>query len=779
MKQKMNRITILFYILGIFAGFSQSCDFFIKGVITDNSTQKTLPFAEVYLQETKKGTVTDEDGNYYLGKICNGTYHLVVRHLNCEAKTILVEVSSSLDLNVELEHTESVLGHVIIKANKAETLQEQLSINKKRIEDNLSENIGDLAEQFTGVSSFKNGSGVSKPIIHGLYGNRVAILNSGIPLAGQQWGIDHAPEIDAQSAQKISVIKGVAAIKYPAAQLGGVLLVEPADIDQDPHLHGRANAFAETNGFATGASLQLQQYKGSIGWKITGTTKQSGDRRSPDYYLRNTGSQQRNLTLQLTSAITKNWKTDLEASYFHTEIGILRGAQGTSEGDLVRNSQRSRPNLTEDIIGFGIEAPRQHVDHYFGKWKMNYELNHNTSFIGAVSGQENIRKEFDAGRGDLSSRPLLDLNQKQYQAEGIWKQTWDNDWNTEVGVQYVNVDNTNAPASQLRIRRLIPDYIRKKNGGYVILKSPKSNAFSTEGGFRISRDLQNVVTNRPQEDIMRFNNTFWNLSGSLGLRYQPSKTSYILNFGYVDRSPDVNERFIDGVHLTEATIVKGDPNLKNEIGAKVTASIDTFINDNFTVNVLGYYQRFKNYIFDEPVGEDRIGLGAVLPRNDYKQTDKAIFTGVDVTLGYEFSDSWSANLKGSYLYAQDITRDRPVIFAPANNISLGTRYNFIKSVSFLGRKWQNLSLKLNQRYEFEQKRFPFLSNFPNYPAPPPGFYLIDASVSAELPFRETRLRLVLKGENILNNAYRNYLNRLRFYADEEGFNVNLTAVLTF
>lgn len=778
MNYRFNSIGFMLYLLGTFAGFSQSCDFLIAGIITDISTQKGLPFAEVYLQETKQGTVTDEDGKYLLPKVCKGKYHLVVRHLSCDAKTLLVDVTKNIRLNIDLEHAQSILGHVIVKSNKAETLQEQLTVNKKKIEDNLSENLGDLTEKFTGVSSFKNGSGVSKPIIHGLYGNRVAILNNGIPLAGQQWGIDHAPEIDAQSAQKISVIKGVAAIKYPAAQLGGVVLVESSEIDKDPHLHGRANAFVETNGAATGTSLQLQQYKGKIGWKLTGTTKQSGDRKTPDYFLRNTGSEQRNLSLQLASDITKKWKTNLNLSYFYTNIGILRGAQGSTDGDLVRNSRKSRPNFTKDIIGFGIEAPRQDVDHYFGKWKLGYEPNKNTSFTGIISGQENIRKEFDAGRGNLSNVALLNLNQKSYQAEGIWNQKW-SDWRTEFGLQRVYIDNTNAPASELRIRRLIPDYIRTKLGSYAIIKSPKSNSFVGEVGFRISRDQQNVVTNRPLEEVMRYNNSFMNISGALGLRYKSSNTNYAFNIGYVDRSPDLVERFIDGVHLTEATIVKGNPNLKNEIATKLTASIDTFINGIFTINLLGYYQFFQDYIYQEPVFEGRIGLGAVLPVNEYKQTEEVVFTGLDLTLGYEISDNWSTNLKGSYLYAQDISNEQPVIFAPANNIAMGTAYNFSKALSILGKKWQNLSLRLNQRYEFEQKRFPFLKLFPDYPSPPPGFYVVDANASAEIPLGETRLRVVLKGENVLNNVYRNYLNRLRFYADEEGFNVNLTAILTF
>ena len=52
----------------------------------------------------------------------------------------------------------------------------------------------------------RNGSGISKPVIHGLFGNRVTILNNGITQSGQQWGNDHAPEIDPFVADHLSCL---------------------------------------------------------------------------------------------------------------------------------------------------------------------------------------------------------------------------------------------------------------------------------------------------------------------------------------------------------------------------------------------------------------------------------------------------------------------------------------------------------------------------------------------------------------------------------------------
>jgi iron complex outermembrane receptor protein len=47
-----------------------------------------------------------------------------------------------------------------------------------------------------------------------MHSNRVLILNNGIRQEGQQWGSEHAPEIDPFMAQKLTVIKGAAGVRY-------------------------------------------------------------------------------------------------------------------------------------------------------------------------------------------------------------------------------------------------------------------------------------------------------------------------------------------------------------------------------------------------------------------------------------------------------------------------------------------------------------------------------------------------------------------------------------
>ncbi|MFM9075334.1 MAG: TonB-dependent receptor, partial [Bacteroidota bacterium] len=65
------------------------------------------------------------------------------------------------------------------------------------------------------------------PVIHGVHSQRILILNHGVRQEGQQWGAEHAPEIDPLIASDIQVIKDASAIRYGVDAIGGVVVVNP------------------------------------------------------------------------------------------------------------------------------------------------------------------------------------------------------------------------------------------------------------------------------------------------------------------------------------------------------------------------------------------------------------------------------------------------------------------------------------------------------------------------------------------------------------------------
>ena len=103
-------------------------------------------------------------------------------------------------------------------------------------------------QNIPGINAIQTGPTISKPVIHGLHSNRILILNNGVRQEGQQWGTEHAPEIDPFIANRVTIIKGAASVRYGSDAISGVILVEPAILAPDKPLEGEVNLVAGTNG---------------------------------------------------------------------------------------------------------------------------------------------------------------------------------------------------------------------------------------------------------------------------------------------------------------------------------------------------------------------------------------------------------------------------------------------------------------------------------------------------------------------------------------------------
>ena len=79
---------------------------------------------------------------------------------------------------------------------------------------------------------------------------------------------------------------------------------------------------------------------------------------------------------------------------------------------------------------------------------------------------------------------------------------------------------------------------------------------------------------------------------------------------------------------------------------------------------------------------------------------------------------------------------------------------------------QNIEFQINSRFVFEQKN---LLSSQDFVSPP--YSLVGLKVSAEKQLRKLRLNMFVRAENLLNETYRDYLNRQRYFADDLGFNL--------
>lgn len=769
MKLKFLFLSVLFFPKFLFA---QDCNITLTGMVLDKGTNIPLEYSNVFLENIGEGTTSDERGFFEIKNICPAEYHVQVSHVGCHTEEYFIKIEKDTLLKIYLSHHSELLDEVVIHGSHEDNSTESSqTISRADITSEGNKNLSDILENITGVSVLKNGSGISKPVVHGLYGNRVAILNNGVAQTGQQWGNDHAPEIDPFVADHLSVVKGASALAYGGNSLGSVVLVETDNIRQDPHFHGEFNYTLESNGWGHTLNSTIEKNGKWAAWRLTGTLKRQGDNRTPNYFLTNTGKRENNIALQIEKQFHPKWKTDFYYSLFNTEIGILRGAHIGNLTDLETAIGRSEPFAIEDKFSYDIAAPKQKVTHHLVKVETKYLMDDEKIVKFKYGGQLNNREEFDIRRGEARTRPSLSLSLYSHHSEAAYNGLVGEKIFLKAGVQFDMIDNGNNPGTG--VSPLIPNYRSYQTSTYWIVQNDQAEEWLFEFGGRYS--FKQLTVKRFTSTIPRrlevLDHLFQNYALSSGVRWNRND-SFKMNFnvGYLLRAPEVNELYSFGLHQGVSGIEEGNENLNVEKSLKAILSLDFRIQDKLFIQTLGYFQNVQDYIFLEPQKEFRLTIRGAFPVFIYQQTDANI-TGVDVLLKYEPQQNLNFIAKYAIVRGYDLTNNVGLINIPSDNISTSMTYNFKDK-----EKWKNNFISIDGRYVFQQRR---ITEEQDFLLPPDDYFLLGMQVGTNLEWRDSELQIALRAENLLNTTYRDYLNRLRYFADENGTNISLNLKYQF
>ncbi len=771
-----NNIFFIVFVLFAFKSNAQDCFISVKGQVLDEVSETPLPYVNVFIQEISEGAMSDENGNFSFDNICEGHYHFIFSHIGCEDKMFHYDIEKDTFIQIKLYHTPHSLGTVVVAGKNININNEPIvSVNRQTIEDNTNQNISALLENETGVHLLKNGNGISKPVVHGLYGNRITILNNGILQSGQQWGNDHSPEIDPFASDKITILKGVNALEY-GGNLGSVILSEPKRIQREPHLHGQVNYIFETNGLGQTLNARLGKYSPKLAWSVTGSLKKYGDKKSADYYLNNTGLEEGNLSLQLEKSWNDKWFYDFYASTFNTKLGVLRGSHIGNLTDLEQALINDVPFYTESNFSYKIDAPKQHVSHHLIKNKLKYFIDEDQVIEIVLAGQINDRKEFDIRRNDRSDIPALSLLQYSFNSELKYSKNIGEYWKWKLGNQNVITDNPNNP--ETGILPLIPDYITWKSGLFSTF-SRRKNKTLVNFGIRYDYENQTVLTisNSLPREIIRYENQFHNFSGMFSFKTDiANKQSLSWNTGYAMRNPAVNELYSNGLHQGVSGIEEGDVNLKIEKAVKNTLEYKWIPNAKFNFNALLYHQYFNNYIFLNPQDEIRLTIRGAFPVFKYEQTNAQIY-GLDLSTQVTITQSLIGKLNYSFIKGRDLKNESPLIFIPPNSLNGSLTYRLQKALKLSDKaKMDNSEIELLNRLVLKQND---ILEDQDFLAPPPAYYLLGLKISTNLILPHYKIRCFIKGDNLLNTKYRDYLNRQRYFADDLGWSVSVGVNVKF
>ena len=299
----MRLYALLILLLCSIVSISQNCSNTLSGTVTDLHDGSLLIGATLIVAGTEQAVLTDFDGKFTISNLCNDTYSIQVSHPYCLTQGFKVKISGNTIKNFKLEHHLEELNQVTVEgkaySDKSKSILEN-TISKDELERYSSGSLGDALNSLSGVSSLNTGNTVIKPLINGLHSSRVVIINNGVRMEDQEWGAEHAPNVDINSVGNLTLIKGAGALQYSGDAVGGVIVAEASKVPVKDSLYGKTLLTAATNGRGSSFTSQLtKSYQN--GWYATvqGTLKRFGDFEASDYVLSNTGIFERNASLQV------------------------------------------------------------------------------------------------------------------------------------------------------------------------------------------------------------------------------------------------------------------------------------------------------------------------------------------------------------------------------------------------------------------------------------------------------------------------------------------------
>ncbi|WP_461597848.1 TonB-dependent receptor [Winogradskyella sp.] len=781
---------------------AQECSYTFLGEVKDFHDNTPIVGATIFMQNLNTYTTTDFDGKFKIENLCKGELTLVISHIGCETKTITYTIGGDTFKSIALEHHIEELDEVSLKAKekKTTTTAQETVIKEDILKQYSSLSLGDVLKEIPGVSSINTGNAIVKPMINGLHSSRLLILNNNVRLQDQEWGIEHAPNIDINSANNISVIKGSGALAFGGDAVGGVIVLNPTRVFRIDTLYGKTIVSGQTNG--RGYSITSSLHKGfSSGWfaSLQGTMKQNGDFKAPDYYLTNTGLKSNSFSV---SGGRKNFESGFEVfySYVDNEIGILRSSHIGNISDLVNAINSQQPAVIE-AFSYDINAPRQEVTHHlakasyykrfknFGKLNLQYDY------------QNNHRLEFDIRVGDDRNKAALDLNLQTHTLTADLNLDSSAERKINIGVLGRYQDNFANPDTG--VRRLIPDYEKFDFGTYITTEWNLNDNTTIDAGLRYDYTKMDAKkfyrTSRWEErgydeDFSDFiiedlgtqllTNpvfTYHNFSASAGIRYRLNDNSSIIgNYALSSRPPNPSELFSDGLHHSAARIELGNLRLDQEISNRISATYD-YNTSNFKLLVDVFYNRINDFMYLRPSGIEQTIRGA-FPVWEYQQTNAELY-GIDISSKLKFTDNLEWQHTSSYTKGNDISAGIDLIDIPA--------FNTNNSITFTKAEWKNFKASLKSEWVFEQTQYPDF-NFETFIAssqenilvdistPPDAFHLLHFYSEVTLPLNNNNnLNIALSVNNIFDTSYRAYLNRLRYFADDLGRNIMLQIQLNY
>ncbi len=733
----------------------------IVGRVVDGVTGEPIVSAQVRIRELGRSDLSHGDGAFHFLDVAPRSYTLVAQRIGYAPVEMRVQVVDGGTIDVELQMMPSALeltGVVVTGTGRergaGETFRPTTVVSDAELRRQLESSLAGTIDHVPGIAQRYNGPAAAQPVIRGMGGDRVLVLEDGQRTGDlSTTGADHAVGIDPISVERIEIVRGPAGLMYGSNALGGVINVVREEVPRTlpETVSGGVSLQGESanRGAAGGAAILVPHGRMAVRADISGRTAQ--DIRTPLGPLPSSGISSFSGGLGLSRI--QSW------GYFGAAVrenDLDYGVPGEFGGEAI-------PGAHED--GVEIRSRRRtgriEAGHFlgFGPFSsLSFDANGVLYQHREIEGVTDSNVEVVGARFENRFGSANLLLRHDHQADPVFTEG-------AVGL-YVSGRELITGGGFTGTRDA-----REFSGAGYIFEELGVEPFRLQIGARYDwtrvtpRDLTPIFTG--SREIAVRERTFGAVSASTGVLVEPWEGISIGgSLARAFRTPSVEELFSDGPHLADYSYNIGSPELGSEIGL----GTDLFVRitrPRLTAELSGFRNSIRNYIHYAPTGELDPRF-ARFPVFAARGAD-AMFEGGEVAVQWEAVRRLV--LEGAAAYVRGTRKeDRdPLPGIPPLNGFLGFRYD--SEIFFVNGAWDAVA---------SQNRVPrpiVVSPGQSDPIlterPTSGHNGLDLGAGFRWTARGTLQTITVQIRNATDAVRRDHLSRIKDVAPQPGRDIQL------
>jgi iron complex outermembrane receptor protein len=580
--------------------------------------------------------------------------------------------------------------------------------------------VGETLGNEVGVTSSQFGPNASRPIIRGLEGDRVRILQNGTGvLDASSASPDHAVAIDPGVVERMETVRGPAALLYGSSAIGGVVNLVTTRIPEK--VPDKFSAKAETRFSSTdlGRSMGVTADSG-LGQKWAAHAEASA-RGADDYHVP-VGDDRVHNSFNRTSSEAFGSSYVFDRGFVGASVSNYNSDYGTvAEPDVKIRMLQQRADIATGVRNLGfIKSLR--ARNTFSHYK------HDELEGGEVGTA--FRNDGDEARVDMVHRPLGGMT-------GVF------------GVQ-ANVFRFSADGDE----SFLPETDNQAFSAFIF-EERESGTLRPSLGARL--DSSRVESSNSDRFGLGETKSFTGGSLSLGFLLELSRSNaLVLNSAYTERAPNYQELFASGRHVATAQDIHGNRDLGKERGQALELSW-RHKGASSSANVGVFLQDFKDFIALIPTGGDDGDADKPFDTYNYTAVDARLY-GAEAE--YRHKLPWTV-WSGAFDVELKLDAVRGVNRSTGDNLPRMTPMRETLAVIYRSEKWQS-DVEV-QKVEKQTKLAPNESSTA-------GYTLVNIGAEKPLHLEALAMSLFARVNNVFDQKARNHVSFLKEIAPLPGRN---------